>query len=143
MLSATIERITHRSSTHVAILGNSSLTSVPHWPYFLNCHGERKTFTVFVRTNLGCSNGSGLPLYSSSFGLGSNISTCEGPPDMKRKMIRLQRGAKCGVFNASGLAEEVGLANNSLDSRGANPSIPNPFANRCSILRRLSGTGHL
>ena len=33
---------------------------------------------------------------SASFGLGSNKSSCDGPPSMNRKMHRLARGAKCG-----------------------------------------------
>src|SRR5687767_15059675 len=96
MLSATIERTTQMSSTHVARCGNSSLTSVPHCPCFLNLYGEGRQLTVCVRTSLGCSNGSGLPAYSASLGLGSNKSTCDGPPDMNRKMMFLARAANCG-----------------------------------------------
>src|SRR6516164_2005705 len=89
MLSATIERITHRSSTHEATVGNSSLTSIPAFPCFLNLNGDGRLLTVRVRTSLGCSNGNGLPTKSASFGLGSNRSTCDGPPDMNKKMTRL------------------------------------------------------
>ena len=35
-------------------------------------------------------------------GLGSKVSTCDGPPFMNRKMTRLARGGKCGGFGASG-----------------------------------------
>src|SRR5947209_702063 len=79
MLSATIERITHKSSTHVAMFGNKSLTSTPACPYFLNLNGDGRQLTVRVRTSFGCSNGNGLPTYSPSFGFGSNKSTCDGP----------------------------------------------------------------
>src|SRR6266566_4415293 len=36
-----IERITQTSSIHEATSGNSSLTSMPLWPCFLNFQGER------------------------------------------------------------------------------------------------------
>src|SRR5437763_829378 len=93
MLSATIERMTHSSSTHDATCGNSALTSVPHLPCFLNFHGERSRLPVRVRTSFGCANGRGLPLILSSFGLGSKVSTWEGPPDMNRKINRFALAA--------------------------------------------------
>src|SRR5436853_621873 len=46
MLSATIERMTHRSSTQVANCGNSSLTSVPDWPCFSKVYGEASRLPV-------------------------------------------------------------------------------------------------
>src|SRR4051794_25297601 len=89
MLSAYIERITHMSSTQVARFGKSSLISVPHLPDLLNLYGEANRLPVRVRSSFGFSNGSGLPLSIASRGLGSKRSTCDGPPDMKRKMTRL------------------------------------------------------
>ena len=41
---------------------------------------------------------------SSSTGLGSNVSTCDGPPFMNRKMTRFARAGKCGGLGASGFA---------------------------------------
>ena len=38
-----------------------------------------------------------------SNGLGSKVSTCEGPPGMNRKIMRLARGGKCGGRGARGL----------------------------------------
>jgi hypothetical protein len=35
-----------------------------------------------------------LPAYFASIGLGSNVSTCDGPPFMNRKMTRFARGAR-------------------------------------------------
>ncbi len=46
--------------------------------------------------------GSSLPAYVCSDGLGSNESTCEGPPFMNRWMTRLARAGKCGPLGASG-----------------------------------------
>src|SRR6266404_9506368 len=98
MLSPYMERIRHMSSTQVARLGNSSLTSVPHSPYFLNLYGEASRFPVRVRSSFGRSNGNALPLSVASRGLGSNKSTCDGPPDMNRKITRSEErrvGKEC------------------------------------------------
>ena len=35
------------SSAHSPTCGNSSLTSMPHWPYFLNVNGDRISAPVF------------------------------------------------------------------------------------------------
>ena len=35
------------SSAHSPTCGNSSLTSIPHWPYFLNANGDRISAPVF------------------------------------------------------------------------------------------------
>src|SRR5207249_7198952 len=45
-----------------------------------------------------------LPIFSR--GLGSKVSTCDGPPGMKRKITRLARAGKCGRRGASGLRSE-------------------------------------
>src|SRR5689334_2813220 len=93
MLSATVERMTHRSSAQDATCGSRSLISRPDLPCFWNLNGDGSRLVVCVRISLGCSNGSGLPAYSTSLGLGSNRSTCDGPPDMNRKMTRLALAA--------------------------------------------------
>src|SRR5205085_705291 len=104
MLSATIERTTHRSSTHPAVWGRSSETAVPDSPCCLNFHGEVRRLPVLVRTRLGMSNGNGLAWSRASSGLGSNKATCDGPPDMNRKITRLARGAKWGAGREPGIA---------------------------------------
>src|ERR1043165_1626399 len=101
MLSATIDRIMHRSSTTLATFGNNSLTSAPDWPCFENLNGDCKTLPVFVRINFGNSNGGGCPLYFTRADFGSKVSTCDGPPDMKRKMTRLAFAGKCGSFTTA------------------------------------------
>src|SRR5437660_398477 len=80
MLSATIERMTHRLSKQVANCGNSSLTSVTDWPCFSKVYGEASRFAVLVRSNFGFSTGRGLPASCSSRGIGSNVSTGDVPP---------------------------------------------------------------
>src|SRR5579863_1716411 len=96
--------MTHRSSTHVAMCGKSSLTAVPHWPYCLNDHGEPSRLPVLVRSSFGFSNGNGLPMSFVRRGFGSNKSTCDGPPDMNRKMMRFALAAYGGGLTSRGLA---------------------------------------
>ena len=45
-----------------------------------------------------------LAVVSVSRGLGSNVSTCDGPPGMKRKITRRARAGKCGARGARGSA---------------------------------------
>ena len=70
------------SSMCAAVRANSSLTSMPLWPYFLNLNGEGNAPPVLRSVAYDC--GSGLPAYFSSIGLGSNVSTCDGPPLRKK-----------------------------------------------------------
>ena len=91
--SAFIERMTARSSAHVAMCGNRLLTGIPHSPCCVNFHG------LFSHCRLPLAVGffdsvNGLPSSSSSFGLGSNESTCETPPSMKQKMTFFAFGSE-------------------------------------------------
>src|SRR5688572_30830336 len=124
-----------RSSTTPATFGNNSLTSAPLCPYFLNENGDCKIFPVFVRINFGNSNGGACPLYFANAGFGSNVSTCEGPPDINKKITRFAFAGKCGSFTVNGLLEP---AKASAPNKFANPNIPNPFAKVPSIRRRLN-----
>src|SRR5258707_1156399 len=81
--------------------------------------------------------GSGLPLSRSSKGFGSKRSTCEGPPDMKRKMMRLAFAGYCGGFTSNGL-DEAGSAEASSASKPARATMPKPLAKVRSIWRRLT-----
>ena len=74
-----------------AVLANSSLTSMPLWPYFWNLNGDRIAAPV-LRSVRRFGFGSGLPWYLSSSGLGSNVSTCDGPPFMNKWTTRLAFG---------------------------------------------------
>ena len=89
--------MTAMSSIDSATCGEQmSLTSMPLWPYLRNLNGDGK-------------RGAGLPLGAqvaagqrlgrrtlASAGLGSNVSTCDGPPFMKRWMTCLALAGKCG-----------------------------------------------
>jgi hypothetical protein len=147
--------MTQMSSMQEAVCGSRSLTSTPDLPCLLNLNGDGRQLTVRVRTSDGCSNGSGLPAYSASLGLGSNRSMCDGPPDMNRKMIRLALGVNIAGRTASGLLPKVPYppppaaalasappATKSSASSPASPSMPNPFANRRSICRREGTWGN-
>src|SRR5262245_26637248 len=113
------------SSTHVATWGNSSLTSAPHWPYFLKAKGEPSTLSLMLNTVVGGLKGSGFPCSCVRRGFGSKVSTCDGPPSIKRKMTAFALAGKCGA-----------AARDSLASMEARASPPKPFAARQSIWRR-------
>src|SRR6266478_6723295 len=84
-LSPTTERTTHMSSMHEPTCGNRSLTSMPLCPYGRNAHGDFINPPIFPSANVsGRLKGSGFPSYLASEGLGSNVSTLEGPPCMNR-----------------------------------------------------------
>src|SRR5262245_12724488 len=108
-----------------ATCGNSSLTSIPLCPCFLNFHGEASRLPVAANSNLGLAIGSGLPSISVSLGFGSKVSTCETPPCMNRKITRLARGAKCGVVACA-----------SSPSKAANATPPKPQATWRKASRR-------
>src|SRR5687767_10618527 len=90
-MSVCIDRITERLSTCAAMEGNTSLTSIPDFPYFANLNGDAIA-TPF-------SPGSDCPSYLVSAGLGSQVSTCEGAPWAKIWMTLFAFAGKC-VFNA-------------------------------------------
>ncbi len=89
-MSVYIERMKQMSSAHPPTCGNSSLTSMPALPYFLNVNGERMSAPV-LRSVAMLPPGRGWPWYLSSIGFGSKLSTCDRPPFMKRKITRLAR----------------------------------------------------
>src|SRR5438093_10509785 len=95
----------HKSSARWARCGKSSLIGRPLSPYCRNLHGDLSKLVVALNCTRGFANGNGLPSSRVNSGFGSNVSTCETPPTMKRKMIRFARAAKCGKLAASGLAD--------------------------------------
>src|SRR6266568_2636586 len=118
------------SSTQVATCGNSSLTSAPDCPYFLNAKGEPRTLSLMLKTVVGGLNGRDWPLSFCKRGLGSKVSIWDGPPSMNRKMTDFALGEKWGVRGASGFAVLPA-------SSPARASPPKPLAQRNSISRRL------
>src|SRR5512132_31049 len=93
-MSAYIDLITHMSSATVPRLGHSSLISSPLLPHFWNLNGDFIRLPVLRCVRIG-PPGSGCPSYLSSIGLWSNVSTCDTPPFIIRKMTRLALGLKC------------------------------------------------
>src|SRR5262249_39188554 len=90
-------------------------------------------FPVAANCTRGLAKGTGLPSSRSKRGFGSNVSTCDGPPAMKRKMIRLARGGKCGGLGDSG--STAASARHSSANSDARASEPKPTAARWSIPR--------
>src|SRR5262249_25165834 len=82
----------------------------------------------------------------SSSGLGSKVSTCEGPPFRKRWTTRCAFAGKCGGRGASGFvsagaarAEEGSRPSSA--SKPVSPNRPKPSPLRRSNSRRVSGSG--
>src|SRR5689334_17444826 len=101
---AYIERTTAMSSAWTAVFANSSLISSPLLPYFENLNGDGNAAPVFLSVRR-YSPGNGWPAYFVSAGLGSNVSTCDGPPLRKKWTTRLAFGGKCGAWAARGDAD--------------------------------------
>src|SRR5215467_3680116 len=138
-MSVYIDRIQQMSSAIWPTLGNSSLTSMPHCPYFLNWNGERSREPV-LRSVRMAPLGRGWPWYLSSIGLGSKLSTCERPPFMNRKMMCLARASWCRPPLAKVPAPLCCCAR-AIDSltSPANAVMPKPPPMRQSASRRVNG----
>src|SRR4051812_44843883 len=139
--SACIERMMHMSSTHAARLGNRSLTSTPLLPCFANLKGEANAAPVF--RSVRRLSGIGLPWNFARAGLGSKVSTCDGPPLRKMWMTRFALPGKCGFFGARGDTARLrsrGAPRDrpSLASNPASPSEAMPMPERDSSSRRVS-----
>ena len=103
---------------------------MPLWPYFLNWNGDFSRLPV-LRSVFRLPVGMGWPWYLVSIGLGSKVSTWQGPPFRNRKMTRLALGAKCGA-HFERTARQLVCAENA-----ARPSIPNPLPIVRSASRRV------
>src|SRR5207245_11340227 len=69
-------------------------------------------------------------------GLGSNVSTCEGPPFMKRWMTRLALPGKCGALGVTGETTPTLAWATSLSTL-ARLSAPKPSPQRQRNCRRV------
>src|ERR1700727_2895869 len=121
--SVNMERITQRSSAWPPSCGKMSLISMPLCPYFLKVKGDCSRLPV-LRSVLTLPAGAGLPLYFASIGLGSKVSTCDGPPLRQRKMTCLALAGKCGALGARGF-NDAGDKVEAL-SVEASPARPKP-----------------
>ena len=100
-LSVYSERSTHTSSMQPATCGKRFVISIPLCPCGLAGNGEGISLPRLRRPVATVAGGS-CPEYRSSAGLGSNVSTCDGPPFMNRKITRFARAGKCGALAPSG-----------------------------------------
>ncbi len=126
-----IEFKKQRSSVIDDILGRSSLTQAPLWPYCLKFQGDAKRLPVLDDAMRGLSYGKGLPLFFFRDSFGSNKSRVDGPPCMKRKMTLL----------AFAMLGDTVAAEDSVVSIEFNASDPNPMLLLLSISLLLRGEG--
>src|ERR1700722_15136197 len=111
---------------------------MPPLPQRRKANGEPSKLPVF-RSVFRLPLGMGWPLYFCSIGLGSNVSTWEGPPLRKRKMTCLADAAKCGALGAMGVAAPARVfvsAGCDASRIPANPAMPKPVPMVRSICRR-------
>src|SRR6185436_11042329 len=134
--SACMPRITQRSSTDCARFGKISLTSMPLWPYLRNLKEDGNAVLPFVLPPFWNSAGSGFPDCRSSAGLGSKVSTCDGPPLAKIWITRLALPGKWPFRGESGLSVGASSAR-AWPIRSASISAPMPMPLRHSSSRRL------
>src|SRR5262249_31632456 len=132
------------SSTHWATWGKRELTGIPLCPCCLNSHGELRTLPTlsnWVGWTLALM---GWPCSFSRRGLGSKVSTWEGPPSMKRKVAFLARGVGCWVLGTGDFGFWIlvlGLkASASSARRVVRARAPKPLAQVRSISRRDMGS---
>ena len=129
--------------------GNNSLTGMPLSPRGSNSQGLAMMLPLALNMVGRTGTGIGLPWSVLSRGLGSKLSTCDTPPDMKQKITLRTRGANClpPGSPASGLPRTApappapaSLAPTS--PRAHNPPSavhPNPIDARVKNSRRLVG----
>ena len=110
-------------------------------PCWRNSNGEPTRFPILFgndRTRGRFSGASGLPVSRVKSGLGSKVSRCEGPPNMKSMMIRLTFGGEMRRLGASGLtAAAPAVASSASNAESASP--PNPAPIRSRKRRRETG----
>src|SRR5205807_734113 len=109
-------------------------TSIPLLPHRSNRSGDGMNpvpLLFLYKSPVGC-----CPSYFASAGFGSNVSTCDGPPFMNRKITRFARGANCGI---GPLAPTDAIA--LCPSSPARPTTPKPAHVCRSICRRLRRFG--
>ncbi len=155
----TTDRMIARSSTCVATWGKRSLTGMPLSPYWRNFQGLLSTLPTLLNWVGWVLTLIGWPCSRSSRGLGSNVSTWDGPPSMYRKMTLRARAGKWPGLAARGLvlrlrsAAEAAAAPSlsrpvPLRSRRRKPArgssaasaiAPKPLAHRRSMSRRVRG----
>ena len=108
----------------------------------LFAEGERRRQQAAALGAVGRQGGAfgRWPLYLSRAGLGSKVSTCDGPPFMNRKMTRLARALNIGGFGARGLSffgASSARRSPSPASIVARPRAPKPPPIRQSTWRRV------
>src|SRR5215469_765659 len=99
-LKVYIDLMTQISSITDAMLGRRLETYTPSPPYCLNSTGDGSRPPV-VRSVRSSTDEGRCPWYFESDGLGSNMSSCDGPPTMNSTMLCFAFGGKLGNFGAA------------------------------------------
>src|SRR5260221_517399 len=131
-----MERTTTKSSTHWATWGKRSLTDVPHWPRGWKVQGDLSTLPTLLNCVGGVFILIGWPCSLASRGLGSKVSSWDGPPSMNRKMTFLALAGKCGARADPSVVED---ARASSASKLVSATEPKPLAQRRNICRLVRG----
>src|ERR1035441_7160901 len=101
-MSVNIERTTHKSSTISPSCGNTSLTSMPDFPFLENLNGE-PIATPFMP-------GISWPSILVSDGFGSQVSTCDGAPCAKMWTTCFAFAGSGGVLGSSVASASIAWA---------------------------------
>ena len=139
-MSVYIERMTQMSSTHSPTCGNSSLTSMPLWPYFLNVNGERISSPVLP---LGRDRPAGQRL---AVILVEHRLGIEGV-DLRRAAVHEQEDDALGargviqlaLVDAAVLRERPGRPDDRLADQAGERQHAEPVAHPAQASRRVSG----
>ena len=136
--------------------GRARETSMPLSPRRLRLERRGHDLAGSCGGRSSTEAGGAWPSYFSSAGLGSKVSTCDGPPFMNRKITRFARAGKWGDRGAIGSAgidasppagparADVGPPSRPASARTLpRPSAPNPPPIRLNSIRRLIGSSGL
>ena len=86
---------------------------MPLWPRGRKAQGDLSTLPTLLNCVGWVLTLIGWPCSRSSRGLGSNVSICDGPPSMYRKITLVARAGKWGGFGSSGFVAGDPLASGS------------------------------
>src|SRR6185295_7805540 len=124
--SVYIDRMIAISSMCSPSFGNTSLTSMPDRPCFVNLNGD--CIATPPMPGIGC------PSYLASEGFGSHVSTCDGAPCAKMWMTLLALPTRGGRRGAKGDKDPAAWASAGDIISGINAArlnAPNPMPDRC------------
>ena len=105
---------------------------MPLCPYFWKVKGDRSRLPGLALGLQIAGRASACRGTWSSIGLGSNVSTCDGPPFRNRKMTRLAFGGKVRSLRQQRVRRRLGAG-----ASPRSPTMPKPVPIVCSSSRRV------